>query len=92
MIMKKIFHTDQQIYDLFIQKANDKLKGKTITFIDEDELDTKAQSLFHQLVNEIENEIFIGYHLYDSGEEWYDKFYDDVMEHIYLKIVVQNLA
>lgn len=86
--MKKTFHTDQQIYDLFIQKANDKLKGKTITFIDEDELDSKAHSLFDQLVNEIENEIFIDYHLYDSGEEWYDKFYDDVMEHIYLKIIV----
>lgn len=84
--MEKKFLTDKEIYDLFIQKANIKLKRENISYINEDDLHSKAHALFHQIVNEIADTIVIDFELYWDGEEWYDNFYDDVMEYILMAI------
>ena len=84
--MEKKFLTDKEIYDLFVQKANKEIKENNISYINEDDLHSKAHALFHQIVNEIADTIVIDFELYNDCEEWYDNFYDDVMEYILMAI------
>ena len=83
---KKKFLTDKEIYDLFIEKTN-KNALSAITYTNEDELHAKAHALFYNIADEIENEIVIDFSLYGDSEEWYDIFYDDVVQYILEQIV-----
>lgn len=73
--------TDKEIYNLFIKKANENALS-SMTYNNEDELHEKAHALFSKIADEIEQEVEIDKSNCLDCEEWYDTFYDDVLDYI----------
>ena len=86
MSKKKDFLSDKEIYELFIKKADENALS-SISYKDEDELHSKADALFYNIADEIENEVVIDTSSILDCEEWYDIFYDDVLDYILENIV-----